>query len=178
MRKTFVFISGLPASGKTTVGRRLAPALGLPLIDKDDILDRLFESRGVGDAAWRRELSRESDTILQREALASNGAVLASFWHVPGVPDHSGTPTDWLRDASHRLINIHCVCDPEIAARRFRARQRHPGHLDGSRTLDELTDAFQSLARLPQLDVGTRLDVDTTRELDLPPIVAGIRDLI
>jgi shikimate kinase len=46
MRKPFVVISGLPGSGKTTLGRRLAPALTLPFIDKDDILDRLFESKG------------------------------------------------------------------------------------------------------------------------------------
>jgi shikimate kinase len=38
MRKPFVVISGLPRSGKTTLGRRLAPALNLPFIDKDDIL--------------------------------------------------------------------------------------------------------------------------------------------
>ena len=64
MRKPFVVISGLPGSGKTTLARRLAPALNLPLIDKDDILDRLFEAKGSGDAVWRRRLSRESDVIL------------------------------------------------------------------------------------------------------------------
>ena len=47
-------VSGLPGSGKTTIGRRLAAALSLPLIDKDDILDRLFETKGVGDSTWRR----------------------------------------------------------------------------------------------------------------------------
>ena len=91
MRKPFVVLSGLPGSGKTTLGRRLAPAL-LPLIDKDDLLDRLFESKGVGNAAWRRTLSRESDTILQREATSSNGAVLASFWRLLGSPSDSGYP--------------------------------------------------------------------------------------
>ena len=45
-------ISGLPGSGKTTLARRLAPALKLPLIDKDDILKRLFESIGIGNAAY------------------------------------------------------------------------------------------------------------------------------
>jgi len=53
------------------VARQLAPLLRLPLIDKDDILERLYETRGTGDAAWRRALSRESDAILQRDAIAS-----------------------------------------------------------------------------------------------------------
>jgi hypothetical protein len=72
-------ISGLPGSGKTTLGRRLAPALDLPLIDKDDILNRLFESKGVGNAAWRRTLSRESDVTLQQEATKSNRTWRISF---------------------------------------------------------------------------------------------------
>lgn len=66
--KPYVVASGLPASGKTTLARRLTSALELPLIDKDDILDRLFEERGIGDPAWRRRLSRESDRGLQDEA--------------------------------------------------------------------------------------------------------------
>jgi shikimate kinase len=34
--RLFVVISGLPGSGKTTLGLRLASALGLQLIDKDE----------------------------------------------------------------------------------------------------------------------------------------------
>ena len=175
MRTTFVVISGLPGSGKTTLARRLAPALGLPLIDKDDILDRLFESRGIGDTHWRRALSRESDLILEREALASNGAVIAAFWRLAGMPEDSGTPTDWLRDPSRAIVNVHCVCDPEIAASRFTHRQRHAGHLDDSRSLAEITETFRSLARLPALQLGTRIDFDTTEEQELTILVAAIR---
>ena len=102
--KPFVVVSGLPGSGKTTLARRLAPMLDLPVIDKDEILERLFEARGIGDVAWRRTLSRESDTILQHEAVASDGAILTSFWHLLGMPADSGTPTDWLTgDRQHPL---------------------------------------------------------------------------
>jgi tRNA uridine 5-carbamoylmethylation protein Kti12 len=110
MRKPFVVISGLPGSGKTTLGRQLAPVLSLPLIDKDDILDRLFELKGIGDAAWRA-LSRESDVILQNEATNSKGAILASLWHSRGMPSDSGTPTDWLDAPSYDVINLHCACE-------------------------------------------------------------------
>jgi glucokinase len=175
MRKSFVVISGLPGSGKTTLGRRLAPTLNLPLIDKDDILDRLFESKGVGDAAWRRALSRESDVILQHEASNSNGAVLASFWRLPGMPSDYGTPTDWLDAPSHDVVHVHCTCELEIAANRFLHRRRHPGHLDGESSSADVLESLRQLTHLPLLDIGQRLDVDTSREPDLTDVVGAIR---
>ena len=42
--RLLVVVSGLPASGKTTVGRALSHGLSLPLIDKDDILEAMFDS--------------------------------------------------------------------------------------------------------------------------------------
>lgn len=175
MRKPFVVISGLPGSGKTTLGRRLAPALNLPLIDKDDILNRLFESKGVGNAAWRRTLSRESDVTLQQEATNSDGAILASLWRVPGMPSDSGTPTDWLDAPAHRVVNVHCACELEVAAGRFLQRRRHPGHLDGESSSAEVLLSLQKLTQLPLLNIGPRIDVDTSHEPHLTDLVRAIR---
>ncbi|MFJ4183440.1 AAA family ATPase, partial [Streptomyces sp. NPDC089733] len=60
----YVVISGLPGSGKSTLARSLAERLSLPLIDKDVILESLYDSLGVGDHAWRSRLSRASDDIM------------------------------------------------------------------------------------------------------------------
>ena len=175
MRKPFVVISGLPGSGKTALARRLAPALNLPLIDKDDILERLFESKGIGDAAWRRTLSRESDVILQHEATISDGAILASFWRLPGMPADSGTPTDWLHTLSDALVNVHCHCEPDVAASRFLQRRRHPGHLDGASSYAEVVASLRTLTRLAPLDIARRIDVGTSEEPKLDEVVRAVR---
>ncbi|MBV8732241.1 MAG: AAA family ATPase, partial [Acidobacteriia bacterium] len=148
MQRRFVVISGLPGSGKTTLALQLSPVLDLPVIDKDSILERLFSSKGVGDAEWRRVLSRESDMILQERAAASEGAILVSFWHLPGMAADSGTPTAWLSELAGTIVNVHCVCGPEIAAERFFRRRRHSGHLDTARTYDDVLQSLHAVARL------------------------------
>ena len=174
--RRFVVVSGLPGSGKTTVGRQLAPLLYLPLIDKDDILDRLYETRGIGSADWRRRLSREGDAILQHDATASNGAVLVSFWRVAGMADDSGTPTGWLSALSAALVHLHCVCDPDIAVTRFTSRTRHAGHLDASRSAEEVATSIRALASLPPPALGARIDVDTTVVPDVGKLARKVAD--
>jgi len=173
-----VLISGLPGSGKTRLAHRLAPLLGLPVIDKDDILEGLFESKGVGDAAWRRALSRESDAIFQSRALASNGAILVSFWHSPGMPADSGTAVEWLHSLAGRIVQIHCRCDPEIAASRFGQRVRHPGHLDLGKSHAGVLTGLQKLSQLPVPVLGSRIDVDTTQDPDLSSLVHEVRSFL
>ena len=78
MKALFIVLSGLPASGKSTLGRAIANALGLPMIDKDEILEALFESHGIGDADWRSRLSRLADQELIAQATKLPSAVITS----------------------------------------------------------------------------------------------------
>jgi len=174
MQKRFVVVSGLPGSGKTTLGRQLAPLLGLTLIDKDDVLEGFFESRGTGDDAWRRALSRESDRVFQSQAAASAGAVLVSFWHQPGMATDSGTPTSWLAELSALVVNVHCTCSGEVAATRFLQRKRHAGHLDRRATFAEVVTSLRTLEQHRPIEVGPRVTVDTQTEPNLAGLVGEI----
>jgi len=174
MDKCFIVVSGLPGSGKSTLAQQLAPALGLPLLDKDVILERLFESKGLGDIEWRRALSRESDLTLETEATASDGAVLVSHWRVPGMPANSGTPTEWLSRLRANIINVHCECPAVISAERFIHRRRHPGHLDQERSRAEIVASILEVPSFGHLKIGPRIDVDTSRAADLDAVLLEI----
>jgi glucokinase len=174
MNKDFVVVSGLPCSGKSSLGLQLAPALGLLLLDKDTILESLFESKGVGDAEWRRALSRQSDLILQTKATASNGAVLVSHWHLAGMPLNSGTPTNWLSNLSRRIVNVHCECPADVAARRYVQRNRHPGHLDNKRSYPETLASIRAVAALGRLDIAPCIEVDTSQTPMLDAVVTKV----
>ena len=165
--------SGLPGGGKSWLAERIAPLVGLEVIDKDDVLERLFESRGIGDAAWRRQLSRESDDLFRREAECSAGALLVSFWRLPGMPSESGTPVNWVRDLSNRIVQVHCACAPEIAAARYCRRTRHAGHLDGRKSHDEVLQGLQTISRLPPPQFRPRIDIDTSSDVNVN-VLAGV----
>ena len=175
MGEVFVIVSGLPGSGKSTLAQQLSPALGLPLLDKDAILEQLFESKGMGDSEWRRSLSRESDLMLQTEAATSRGAVLVSHWHLPGMPSDSGTPTGWICRLSNKVVNVSCECPAEVSAERFADRKRHPGHLDDERSRVEILASIREIASFGCLDVGPRIDVDTSQPPDLDGVLRQIR---
>jgi shikimate kinase len=51
----YVVVSGFPTSGKSTLARALSQALSLALLDKDYFLEAHFDSKGIGDAQWRRQ---------------------------------------------------------------------------------------------------------------------------
>jgi glucokinase len=174
MDRKFVVVSGLPGSGKSCLAWRLASLVGLPVIDKDDILERLFELKGVGDGTWRRTLSRESDRLFRRDAEASAGAFLVSFWHSPGMSPDSGTPTDWLTELSNRIVHLWCECPAEVATARFSQRRRHPGHLDDTRSSEQILAGIRELARCRPLEIGRRVSVDTSAEIELGDLASRI----
>jgi predicted kinase len=173
-KRPFVVVSGLPASGKTTLARHLADALDLPLLDKDDILEGLFEHVREVDPPTRRRLSRESDAELARMAAASDGAVIVSFWRHPSQDGASGTPTAWLADLNGRLIEVHCDCLPDVAEQRFRQRRRHPGHNDETRAA-ELGDQLRRLAAHGPLGLGQVISLRTDSPYRPSDIIDEVR---
>jgi glucokinase len=118
-------------------------------------------------------LSRESDMILQAEAAASEGAILVSFWRQPGMAADSGTPTTWLLELPGVVVNVHCVCPPEIAAERCQ-RSRHPRHLDAARSREDTLASLRAIARLEPIEAGQRVDIDTTREVCLDAVMLDL----
>ncbi|MGH7486090.1 MAG: hypothetical protein ACREMY_10890, partial [bacterium] len=148
--------------------------LGLPFLDKDEILEALYDSLGVGDAQWRNRLSRSSDAVLQRLADQTAGAVLASFWRHPQVTGDSGTPTGWISALTGKIVEVHCVCSPKVAAERFSARKRHVGHLDRDKRGDELVADFERLAALGPLGLGPLINLNTEDAVDIDNVLREV----
>jgi hypothetical protein len=141
-------------------------------------LEGLFEALGIGDTDWRHKLSRASDEIVRRMVEGSAGAVVTSFWRHREMGGDSGTPTDWIGSVSGRVVEVYCVCDPQVAASRFIERRRDPGHLDAMKSFGEVLSRFRALSRMGPLGVGKLLEVDTSGEVDANGVAGEIQGLL
>ena len=176
--KIGVVVTGLPASGKTTVARSIADNLSFDLIDKDDFLEDLYELNIVRRWEDRNKLSRQSDILFQDAGENSGSAVLVSHWKPVAQGGDSGTPTDWLKAAYTSLIEVHCSCPADVALDRFLARRRHPSHLDEERDPIELAQWLKKLESGYPLGVGLVLEVRTDLKVNRQAIVDQLRLLI
>jgi len=170
----FIVVTGLPASGKTTVAREVAQSHGLPMLDKDDFIEALFEGVIVDSAQRRRELSRIADDDFRRRAEQSRAAVLTSWWKHPRSSVDSGTPTDWLDSLSGPRVEVHCACSPAIATGRFVGRTRHRGHLDGRWSHADLLEDLTKQAKLGALGIGKVVEVNTNADFELDKVMRDI----
>jgi predicted kinase len=163
----YVVVSGPPASGKTTLARALAPALGLPLIAKDTIKQALMTVLPAPDVPASRTIGRASVAALLAVAAEAPAAVLESVWH------RSYAVAD-LGDLPGSLVEVFCRCDPAIAAERYarRAGTRSAGHFDAERTIGELWN--DDVAR-PVAGDWPVIEVDTTTRVDITSLVERIR---
>lgn len=173
--RLLLVVSGLAASGKTTVGKALSERLSVPLLDKDTILEALFDSLGCDDRQQRHSLSRASDEVLYRLAAEASGtAVVVNWWN------HDTAPAR-LHTISPSLVEVFCECPVEVAAARFVARERHRGHMDHLRTpedheegLQRMRETFRGPLRLSELLVT----VDTSRAVDHDALAERVRSAI
>jgi tRNA(Arg) A34 adenosine deaminase TadA/adenylylsulfate kinase-like enzyme len=170
-----LIITGAPASGKSTMGRQLAQALGLPYLAKDLFKETLFDSLGWEDRAWSRRLAGASMALLFRTAAAlleagQSVALESNFyreWDTPQLrvlSEHFGC----------RFVQVVCTAPGttliERFERRIRTGERHPGHADAT-WLDEVLPRLL-VERWEALDLdGPVFSVDTANG---PIDVAGL----
>ena len=178
MKSQHLVVSGIPASGKSTVARALAEALCLLMWDKDDLLEELFNEKGVGDTDWRSRLSRVADEILREKVCQSDGSVIVSWWRHPASTVATGTPIEWLSELPGTLIEVNCVCNPAVAVERFKSRVRHSGHLDQFKTHEDLLPAFRQHAALGPLGIGRVIRVNTEGSVNVANVLSGINQII
>jgi predicted kinase len=130
-------VTGLPATGKTTLARALARALAAPLLSKDGIKEPLLDTLGAADRTASRRLSDASFAVLfalADECLALLGTVVIEGNFRPG--EHEPVLRALLaRHAPVACTQVLCRVPEPLRQERLAARTadtaRHSGHRDG-----------------------------------------------
>ncbi len=139
-----VFLTGFMASGKTTVGRRLADRLDVPFVDLDSRIEsragrpvsEIFETEG--EEGFRRQESQALEEVLgEKEGVVATGGGL------PGNPSNvrrmrSHGPVVWL-DVPFETLVRRLEGDPTgrpLFENREQARRLYQGRLPSYRDAD------------------------------------------
>lgn len=110
------------------MARAVAGELGWPLYTKDTFKELLFDELGIGDVDWSSRLGGAALALLAlviRTELESGRSLVAeaNFRRLDRLPDA-------------RIVQVFCTDTAEALNERYRARERHPGHLDEVRVID------------------------------------------
>lgn len=161
-RPVLIIVTGLPASGKSSLGQYIARELQWPYVSKDGIKETLFDTLGWKDREWSKQLGGASNELLwyfaEAELSVGRSLVVESNLHAL-----QATPRilEMKARCDFRPIQVRCVAAGEVLVQRFRARERHPGHGD-STLIDEIGPALLG-ARPDILEIGGPvIEVDTT----------------
>jgi predicted kinase len=177
-----IIVNGLPASGKSTLAKRLGQDLQLPVFSRDAIYEVLVDELGV-------------DTLSVPPALGS--AAFSLFYHVIGavlaskqsviIEQYFGRPdmrTAELLDLQRRHdfepFQILCHADGDVLIERFMVRaassDRHAGH-GGADWLEQNKRLLLSGPLTPLALDGTLVEVDTTEpgRFDYEALVQQLR---
>lgn len=169
---TIILVTGVPASGKSTLSRLLADTLQLPILSKDVVKEALHDSLGTADPV---AVSQASAEVIWRLLPHFPAGAIVDMWLDP-VRD-AGVAADGLRRAgtSTDAVEIQCRCPGDVAVDRYRHRPRSPAHRGPDpQTLARIQD---SAGRISPTGIGPFLAVDSTKPFVIPPIVAWIGDI-
>lgn len=143
-----VLILGLPGAGKTTLAKKLARELSLPLIVKDDLKVILLDTYGWKDRETSMQAGGASyklmDYVIVGQLRAGNSLVVESTFD-PKYDD--ARFQSWQEKYGVRYVQVYCYADADTIRRRFKERaasdKRHVSHTEGDAGLQNLEKYIQ-----------------------------------
>lgn len=132
-----ILVCGIPASGKSYMARQLSSILGIPMLSKDDIKERLFDTVGFQSREEKVALGVGAMEIMYYAAgqmLSAGGSViLENNFETRSIPGVKAL----IERCKCRTVTVELTGEAEVIYRRFLHRdllpERHRGHVVNTR---------------------------------------------
>lgn len=179
---TLIIVSGLPATGKSTLAQRLATHFALPLMMKDALKETLYDVLGYSDISYSKRLGHASMLLLYHFAeavLCTRQSCVIESTFTPELAARD------LRDLQQRCpfatLEIRCVAEASALVERWKRRrssgERHPGHLEHLIREEEVMYPDKKQQAVPLALNGHAIVLDTTdlETLDYEQLFAHVQ---
>ncbi len=190
-----IIIAGMPASGKTTISKRLSEAFGFPILEKDAIKEELFDVIGFQEYSQKRLMDVAATAVLLRcaDSLLASGSSLIMVNNFRDTVQQQ--VQDMLDRSGSKCVTVFFSGDADVFYRRYVERdlrhERHLGHvlqdrypplpgdpLEYTMTREEFAEKFEKLGMADFRIDGARIEVDATHpeRIDVDKLIADIRE--
>lgn len=174
-----IVLAGMPATGKSTICKALAEHFGFPVVEKDAIKEKLFDTLGFTCYAEKRALDHAANAVvihMTEQILKAGGSLI--------VDNNFDETSGKAFKAVLEQYAPKCTCiflhgDPDVLHQRYTLRDnahaRHLGHvlqehypprpgdsLYYTMTRDEFFEKFIHRGMGSFECPGERLEIDTT----------------
>ncbi len=143
-----IIINWLPATGKTTLAKKVSKDLNIPCYSKDDFKEIAYEEIWYQTWEEKKKLEvlsfRNLYYILEKNLISNTDVILEANFYA----EYSNEVFNNFRDKfDFDIIQIKCITEWRILLNRFKKRSlskdRHPLHKDNSeRTIKKWQDVF------------------------------------
>ena len=192
-----IVLTGMPATGKSTICKALAEHFGYPVIEKDAIKEKLFDTVGFACYTEKRALDHGANAVvihMTEQILKAGGSVIVDN----NFDDISGKAfTALLEQYAPKCVCVFLRGDLDVLHQRYTQRDnthaRHLGHvlqehypprpgdsLYYTMTREEFYEKFMKRGMDAFVCPGGRLEIDTTdfAKVDAGHIVAQVQKLL
>lgn len=191
-----IIVAGMPATGKTTLAKKLAVGLGVPLLEKDEIKEEMYKIQGYRGPEDRAQADIVANNILLRcaENILRSGASLLIV---------NNFDKGMIPQVQALIDSVGCNCvqvfldgDPDVLWNRYVERDathsRHPVHElwdsypplpgDVPKTMsrEHFRKVFEDLGMSEFRVSGHRIDLEATHPetIDAEALIARIKVLL
>lgn len=184
-KKYILIITGMPATGKTTNGKKIARKLHLPFFSKDAIKEILFDSISNNNAKYedKRKIGVTSYDILYYQTEELMKAGISFILESNFVKQSSNILKKLISTYNYTCITIRFESDLKILHKRFLEREttseRHPGLIENG-AFDNFENFKKQNEKCNEFKINNNeIIVDTTNfnKINIDEIINYIKKL-